>query len=92
MSDELVAPLNTGIASGVLHAGAAQRDMSDELVAPLNTGIASGVRERGDELAIVNAEPSESDTSHFRIISEPCKKALPRFVSRNSFACTNYHC
>ena len=81
MPDELVMPLNTGIASGDLHTGAAQRDLSEELVMPPNTGIVSGVRERDVELAIVNAEPSESETSHIRIISEPCKKALPFFFS-----------
>ena len=63
----------------IVHTGAAQRGMSDELVAPLNTGIASGVRERDVELAIVNAEPPESDTSHIRIISEPCKKRFLGF-------------
>ena len=57
-----------------VHTGAAQRDMSDELVAPLNTGIASAVRARDVELAVVNAELSQSDTSRIRIISEPCKE------------------
>ena len=54
-----------------VHTGAAQRDMSDGLVTPLNTEIASGVRARDVELAVVNAEPSESVTSRIRIISEP---------------------
>ena len=57
-----------------VHTGAAQRDMSDELAAPLNTGIASAVRARDVELAVVNAELSQSDTSRIRIISEPCKE------------------
>ena len=65
-----------------MHTGAAQRDMSDALVAPLNTGIASGVRARDVELAVVNAEPSESDTSRIRIISEPCKESFLGFFSQ----------
>ena len=81
MPDELVMPLNTGIASGDLHTGAAQRDLSEELVMPQNTGIVSGVRERDVELAIVNAEPSESETSHIRIISEPCKTRFLFFLT-----------
>ena len=72
--------------------GEMDSSMSDNLVAPLNAGIASGVREHDVELAVVNAEPSESDTSHIRIISEPCKKRFLGFFSRNSFACTIYHC
>ena len=57
-----------------VHTGAAQREMSDELAAPLNTGIVSAVRARDVELAVVNAELSQSDTSRIRIISEPCKE------------------
>ena len=56
--------------------------VSGDLVAPLNTGIASGVRERDVELAVVNAEPSESGTSHIRIISEPCKERFLGFFSQ----------
>ena len=48
-------------------------------MAPLNAGIASGTRQRDVELAVVNAESSESDTSPIRIISEPCKERFLGF-------------
>ena len=37
---------------------------------------ASCIRQRDVVLAVVNAEPSDSDTSHIRIISEPCKECF----------------
>ena len=61
------------------NAGGADSYESDDLAAPLNAEIASGVRERDVELAVANAESSESDTSPIRIISEPCKERFLGF-------------
>ena len=47
---------------------------SGNLLAPLNAVTASGIRQRDVVLAVVDAEPSDSDTSHIGIISEPCKE------------------
>ena len=55
--------------------------MASELVAPLSSGIAFGVPERDVELVTVNAESSESDTSHIRIVSQPCKGRLLFYLS-----------
>ena len=56
--------------------------MSGDLVAPLSSGIAFGAPERDVELTAVNAESSEGDTSHIRIISQPCKERLLVFFSQ----------
>ena len=63
---------------GTGYTGSAQKQSSEpcssgNLLAPLNAVTASGIRQRDVVLALVDAEPSGSDTSHIRIISEPCK-------------------
>ena len=60
-------------------AGEADSLESHDLAASLNAEITSGVRERDVELAVVNAESLESDTSPIHIISEPCKERFMGF-------------
>ena len=66
-------------------AGGADSFESHDLAASLNAEITSGVRERDVELAVVNAESLESDTSPIHIISEPCKERFLGFFLAIAF-------
>ena len=74
---------------GTGYMGVAQKQRSEfrssgYLLSPLNVMTASGIPQRDVVLAVVNAELSDSDTSHIRIISEPCKGRFLGFFLTNA--------
>ena len=74
---------------GTGYMGVAQKQSSEfrssgSWLAPLNVMTASGIPQRDVVLAVVNAEPSDSDTSHIRIISESCKGRFLGFFLTNA--------